>query len=558
MPTLDWIGKAAVINHHRKVPYRLLQCDLKLSVGDPDSGNLLVQGENLEALKALLPYYAGKVKCIYIDPPYNTGDEHWVYNDAVNSPEMRGWLGKVVGAESEDLSRHDKWLCMMYPRLAMLREFLRRDGVIFVSIDENEVGHLRLLMDEVFDPRNALGTMVWKRRSSSAMRGTPLSIDHEYVLVYAYEAAAATLYGLAKGIDDYPHEDDRGRYTSTDLTVGMGREARPGQFYPITNPRTGKVFPANPERVWRFWPETMQKVIEADLIIWPDEAGGRMERPRFKTYYDPNTEKPKPVSSWIAAPNVNDREVSEDETDYDVSILSSGMTQEGGKLLQQVLGSKVFAYPKPLSLVRSLVRAATRRDDIVLDSFAGTGTTAHAVLDLNNEDEGQRRFVLVEMDEDICKTITGERLSRVVRGYEYEKSKGGRVKVEGLAGGFRYCTLGDPLFDEAGNIRESVRFSELAAHIFFTETGAPISKRAHGRTPLLGVHNGKAVYLLFNGVLGDRQPDGGNVLTGAVLSELPPHDGPRIVYGEGCRLGPSRLKRERIVFRQIPYEIKVS
>jgi adenine-specific DNA-methyltransferase len=558
MPTLDWIGKAAVINHHRKVPYRLLQCDPKLSVGDPDSGNLLVQGDNLEALKALLPYYAGKVKCIYIDPPYNTGDEHWVYNDAVNSPEIQRWLGKIVGAEAEDLSRHDKWLCMMYPRLSLLRGFLRRDGVIFVSIDENEVAHLRLLMDEIFDARNCLGTMVWKRRSSSAMRGTPLSIDHEYLLVYAIEASATILYGLAKGIQDYPHEDKRGRYASTDLTVGMGKDARPGQFYTITNPRTGAVYPPNPERVWRFWPETMRKVIEADLIIWPDEAGGRMERPRFKTYYDPNTQKPKPISSWIATANTNDRELLEDEAEYELSILSSGMTQEGGKLLQQVLGSKAFAYPKPLSLVRSLVRASTRQDDIVLDSFAGTGTTGHAVLDLNNEDRGQRRFILVEMDEDICRTLTVERLSHIVRGYEHEKAKGGRVKVEGLGGGLRYCDLGEPLFDEAGNIRESVRFSELATHVFFSETGAPIPRRTNGRTPLLGVHNGKAVYLLFNGVLGDKRPDGGNVLTGAVLSELPPHDGPRIVYGEGCRLGPARLKREGIVFRQIPYEIKVS
>ncbi len=165
MPTLDWIGKKAVLNHHREVPFHLLKCDTNLSVGDPGSGNLLVQGDNLLALKALLPYYAGQVKCIYIDPPYNTGDENWAYNDAVNSSEMRSWLGKVVGKEAEDLSRHDKWLCMMYPRLSLLRRLLRRDGVIFVSIDENEVGHLRLLMDEIFGPRNALGSMVWKRRS---------------------------------------------------------------------------------------------------------------------------------------------------------------------------------------------------------------------------------------------------------------------------------------------------------------------------------------------------------------------------------------------------------
>ena len=560
MPTLDWIGKKAVVDHHQKVPYHLLKCDKMLSVGDPGSGNLLVQGDNLLALKALLPYYAGRVKCIYIDPPYNTGDENWAYNDAVNSPEIRSWLGKVVGKEAEDLSRHDKWLSMMYPRLSLLRQLLRRDGVIFVSIDENEVAHLRLLMGEIFGPRNALGSLVWKRRSSSAMRGTPLSIDHEYVLAYGYDADHATLYGLAKRIDDYPYEDERGRYASTDLTVGMGRDARPGQFYQITNPRTGKTYPPNPERVWRFWPETMAKIIAEDLVIWPDEAGGRMERPRFKTYFDPNTSKPKPVSSWIEAANTNDREIKEDEVEYEVGILTSGMTQEGGKLIQQMMGSKVFAYPKPLSLVRSLIRAATRQDDLILDSFAGTATTGHAVLDLNREDGGERRFLLVEMESQICEEITRERLHKAIEGFTFDKPKGGQTHVEGLGGGFRYCRLGPPLFDEAGNIAGEVRFADLAMHVFFTETGSPIPTRVMGKMPLLGVHNGKAVYLLFNGVLGDRRPTGGNVLTHDVAQSLPPHpagNGTRVVYGEACRLGPKSLERYGIVFRQIPFELKV-
>jgi adenine-specific DNA-methyltransferase len=452
MPTLEWIGKKAVLNHHREVPYRLLKCDSKLSVGDPGSGNLLVEGDNLLALKALLPYYAGQVKCIYIDPPYNTGDESWVYNDAVNSPEIRAWLGREVGREAEDLSRHDKWLCMMFPRLALLRQFLRRDGVIFVSIDENEVANLRLLMDELFGTTNVLGSFVWKRRSSSAMRGTPLSIDHEYVLAYGLDARHSTLYGLAKGIEDYPLGDAVGHFASTDLTVGMGRDLRPGQFYPITNPRTGRIYPANPERVWRFFPETMDQVIADDLIIWPDEAGGNMERPRFKTRYDPETEKPKPVSTWIETNTTNDREVTADEAEYDITILRSGMNQEGGKLLQQIMGKKVFAYPKPLSLVRSLVRATTRKDDIILDSFAGTGTTGHAVLDLNKEDGGRRKFILIEIETQICRRITAERLRRVIQDYEYTKPKGGTVAVKGLGSAFRYSVLGEPLFDETGQL----------------------------------------------------------------------------------------------------------
>jgi len=185
MPSLDWIGKSAVKNHHKEVPFRLLNCRADLSVGDPNSGNLIVQGDNLEALKALLPYYAGQVKCIYIDPPYNTGNEGWVYNDAVNSPEMRDWLGRVVGGEAEDLSRHDKWLCMMYPRLVLLREFLSDEGVLFVSIDDMEVHLLRALLDEIFGLSNWIGTLIWKRRQTPDSRNlNGISADHEYLLCY--------------------------------------------------------------------------------------------------------------------------------------------------------------------------------------------------------------------------------------------------------------------------------------------------------------------------------------------------------------------------------------
>jgi hypothetical protein len=293
----------------------------------------------------------------------------------------------------------------------------------------------------------------------------------------------------------------------------------------------------------------MAKIISEGLVIWPDDVGGNMSRPRYKTYYNPETEKPKPVSSWIERAGVNDRVISEQESEYDLSILTSGMTQEGGKLLQQIFGSKVFAYPKPLSLLRSIVRATTRAGDIVLDSFAGTGTTGHAVLDLEKEDGSDRRFILVEMDENICRDVTAQRLTRVIHGYG---------EVAGLGGGYRFCTLGEPLFDERGQIRDDVRFPDLAAHIFFTETGTPIPKRVNGRTSLLGVHNGKAVYLLFNGVLGDKRPNGGNVLTGDVLRNLPAHDGPKVIYGESCRLGADRLRRASIVFKQVPYEIRVS
>ncbi len=466
-------------------------------------------------------------------------------------------LGKAVGKEAEDLSRHDKWLCLMYPRLQLLRLFLRNDGLIFVSIDENEVAHLRLLLDEIFGPTNAMGTLVWKRRSSSAMRGTPLSIDHEYVLVYAKDSKNARLYGLSKGPEGYPHQDSKGRYASTDLTVGMNKEARPNQFFPITNPRTGKVYQPNPERVWRFHPETMRKVIEADLIIWPDEVGGNMERPRYKTYYDPDSEKPKPVSSWIEGMGISDKDIAAVEEEYDVQVLTSGMTQEGGRLLAQIMGRKVFDYPKPLSLIRSIIRAATRGTDIVLDSFAGTGTTGHAVLEVNKTDGGNRRFLLVEMESKIAREITAERLRRVIGGDDSKPKNGQQVIFRGMVSGFRYCTLGSPLFDESGKIAEEVTFHELSRHVYFTETGEPVRESIERQGPLLGVHSGTAIYLLYNGILGDKTPQGGNVLTRAVLSELPPHNGPKVIYGTSCRIGKERLRAEQITFKQIPYEVRV-
>jgi hypothetical protein len=423
---------------------------------------------------------------------------------------------------------------MMYPRLQILRQFLQEDGAIFVSIGDDEFPRLSLLMSEVFDSRNRLGTLVWKRRSSSAMRGTPLSIDHEYLVAFAKDADKVTLHGLAKGEADYPYVDGDGcRYASTDLTIGMGRDERPGQFYDIVNPRTGKIYAANPDRVWRFWPETMAKVIADDLVIWPDEVGGRMSRPRYKTYFDPNTEKPKPISSWIERDNANDREIEDDEDDFDITILRSGMNQEGGKILQDVLGGKSFPYPKPLSLVRSLIRASTRENEITLDTFCGSGTTGHAVLDLNREDGGNRRFILIEMEPTVCRDVTAQRLAKVAE----------QAETPSESEGFRFCTLSEPLFDEAGQIRSQVTFSDLAAHVFFTETGEPIPKKATGKSPLIGECHGIAYYLLFNGVLGDKRTKGGNVLTAGVLETLPPHDGLRVVYGEGTRAAAPRGDR---------------
>lgn len=524
MPTLEWIGKKAVVNHHREVPFRLLQCDEALSVGDADSGNLLVQGDNLEALKALLPYYAGKVKCIYIDPPYNTGNENWIYNDNVNSPEIKAWLGKVVGSEAEDLSRHDKWLCMMYPRLALLREFLSEDGAIFVSIDDNEVHRLRLLMDELFGETRFVANVLWQKRTSPDAR-IHLGPAHDHILVYSKgnEPSFAKLKLTSEQAKNFknPDNDPRGPWASTDYSA---QGWRPNQMYEITAP-SGKKHKPPPGMCWKNVEEVFLKLV-ADNRIWFGKNGNGV--PRRKTFLSES----EGIASWTWWTNAE-----------------VGHNQEAKKEVNAIVAAgNAFDTPKPVRLIRRILDLASDQMALILDSFAGSGTTGHAVLAQNKSDGGSRRFILVEMDPKICREVTAERLKRVIEGYGDQAP---------LGSGFRYCTLGEPLFDETGAIRASVKFHELAAHVFFTETGSPIPKKATGKTPLLGVHNGVAVYLLFNGVLRDKRPQGGNVLTRDVLANLPAHDGPKVIYGESCRLGAARLRQESITFKQVPYDIQV-
>lgn len=535
MPTLDWIGKKAVLNHHRQVPYHLLRCDSSLSVGDPGSGNLLVQGDNLLALKALLPFYAGQVKCIYIDPPYNTGNENWVYNDAVNSPEMKKWLGHVVGGEAEDLSRHDKWLCMMYPRLALLNELLAQDGAIFISLDDNEVHKLRSVMDDLFGVRNFVASVIWQKRTSPDMR-LSLSTAHDYVMVYAKNIDCLTLNKIPKTLKQAaqfknPDNDARGPWVSSDYTA---QGYRPNQMYTIRTP-AGTEYKPPPGVCWKNVEAVFLDLVR-DGRIWFGKNGKGM--PRRKTFLFESEGN----AAWTWWPN---EEV--------------GHTQEAKKEIDAILGeTHNFETPKPLRLLQRVLAIASDNDSLILDSFAGSGTTGHAVLEANKADGGNRRFILVEMEPEICRTVTALRLRRAIEGYFPKNVGENKEEVPGLGGGFRYCTLAEPLFDETDNIRPEVSFADLAAHIFFTETGEPIPKRATAKTPLVGKCNGTAYYLLFNGVLGDKRPDGGNVLTGKVLGQLPPHDGPKVVYGEGCRLGAARLKREGIVFKQVPYEIKTA
>lgn len=540
MPVLDWIGKKSVVNHHREVPYRLIHCDGELSAGDPDAGNLLVQGDNLEALKALLPYYAGKVKCIYIDPPYNTGNEGWVYNDNVNSPEIKAWLGKVVGKEAEDLSRHDKWLSMMYPRLRLLREFLREDGVILVSIDNNAYSELHTLMQEVFGPANHLTTFCWQQRTTRENRKA-ISEDHEYVIAFVRSRNTVGQHIFKLSMTDEiraryknPDDDKRGPWQSVSANAQAGH-ATASQFYELTAPNGKKHSP--PEgRCWLYTEPEIQKLIEDDRV-WFGKSGNNV--PRIKKFLSESEDGVTPNTLLFATvAGTNDAAKKE--------LIALGL-------------GEAFETPKPTSLVRHLINIAAQDGDLILDSFAGSGTTGQAVLEANKQDGGNRQFILVEMDEQIAPDITGERLRRVIAGY----NKGGDQErpIEGLGGGFRYCRLGTPLFNVFGDINTAVTFPDLAAHLFFTETGSPLPKKVDGSSALVGQHKDKAIFLLFSPAeQGFPREAAGNVLTPDALAALPPmqegFEGSRVVYAEGCTVAPDRLKTAGVVFKQIPYQIE--
>jgi site-specific DNA-methyltransferase (adenine-specific)/adenine-specific DNA-methyltransferase len=494
-----------------------------------------VQGDNLHALKALLPRYAGQVKCIYIDPPYNTGNEGWVYNDNVNSPEIRRWLGEVVGKEGETLDRHDRWLCMMYPRLVLLRQFLREDGAIFVSIDDNEVATLRLLMDEVFGKRNFIETIIWEKNYAPKASSRHFSESHDYIVVYAMNSDRWTRNLIPRSekqnkMYKNPDNDPRGPWRPNNLAA---RNFYSKGTYSITCP-SGRVISGPPKgSYWRISEEKF-KELDADGRIWWGIDGNNIPAP--KIFLSEVTQGVVPMSIWY--------------------YKDVGHTQEAKKELLELVdfasSDDVFITPKPTRLIQRILQIATDKGSLVLDSFAGSGTTAHAVLKQNAEDGGKRRFILVEMDPGIAQNVTAERVRRVALGYTNAKGQA----VAGLGGGFQFCRLcPEPLFDADGQIRGDVTFAQLAEFVWFVETGTGFSGTAD--SPLLGIFEGRAIYLLYNGILKDKSADGGNVLTSAVFEALPPFAGPKVIYAAACRLGNARLAREGIIFKQTPYALEM-
>lgn len=538
MPTLQFKGKSFVQNHHLAVKFHQLVGVKGKSLTDKVSlhDNLIVQGDNLKALKALLPTYAGKVKCIYIDPPYNTGNEKWVYNDNVNSPMMQEWLGKVV--DGEDLTRHDKWLCMMMPRLKLLKELLAEDGAIFVSIDNNEAHRLRLLLDEVFGLLNFEAQIEWQNRYSVANDHTGICPLNEHLIAYAKSDAFVRGLMPRTEVNDklYRLEDEKGVFRPDNYTCNKTAEERPNLYYGIKQPYTGEMIWPKKTRVWSFAPEQHRINEDQGMIWWGKD--GKAKVPSFKRYRHllRNEGRTVPHTWWS----------------YEFAGHTDGAKKElydlfaGGK-------SPEFYTVKPVSLIERVLQIATVEDSLILDSFAGSGTTAHAVLKLNKEDGGSRRFILVEM-EDYADNITAERVRRVIKGVPKSKNF-----QEGTGGTFSYFKLGAPIEMEHilhGDLLPS--YPELARYVFYTATGEEFNEAdisADKKKPFIGKskHYPGGVYLFYEPRMEHLM---NTALTLDMARALGKHNNKRrLVFAPMKYLDQDYLDEMRIDYSQLPFEI---
>ena len=532
MPTLDFKGKQHIYAHHLTVPYRPLVPDKDKSCNPSGTDdNLIIHGDNLHALKALLPRYAGRIKCIYIDPPYNTGNEGWIYNDKANSSLMKAWLDENSPVDGEDLERHDKWLCMMWPRLHLLKELLSEDGVIFVSIDDNEQHHLRMLMDEIFGDDAFLAEFVWKSRQNRDNRNvTGASIDHEYILCYG-----TAIRGDDRRAEQYsnPDNDPRGDWASGNMVGLATRESRPNLHFDLINPKTGINYGC-PSRGWRFNQERMADLIAEDRILWPERPEGR---PRVKVFL---------------------KSLRNRFTGFSSIVGDDIFTRSGTREIEEIFSSRVFEFPKSYKLIRELVIQGCPDDGIVLDSFAGSGATAHAVLSLNKEDGSNRKFILVEC-EDYADSITAERVRRVINGVPNASDES---LQEGLDGSFTYFELGEPISAESMLSGETLpTYSGLAAYLLHTATG--ISTADAGLNPQnedgLFYRNGATDYYLLYKPDVDELSSSGAMLNedrARRISAASRRNGNKaVVFGAGKYIGQRELTQWGITFCQLPYEL---
>jgi adenine-specific DNA-methyltransferase len=529
MPTLHWIGKEKVINHHMDVPFKVLEHSYGFDNGtqtrtETQSGNKIIHGDNLEALKALLPEYEGQIKCIYIDPPYNTGEEGWVYDDNLNDPKLKKWLGQVVGKESEDLSRHDKWLCMMYPRLKLLNKLLHDQGSIFISIDENEYANLKLICNEIFGSNKHIATNVWQKRYSRENRQA-IGDVHEYIVVYSKDPQAFKSYRkllpptqAQEKVYRNPNNDPKGRWRPIPMTAQSGH-ATLSQFYEVKSPG-GKIHTPPEGRCWAISQDTYDRLLTEGRIYFGKNNNSQPNMIRYLS----EVEGVAPWTWWT----------------YE----EVGHTDEAKKEIHSILGKKdAFDTPKPVRLIERIIRMATSKDDIILDSYAGTGTTAHAVFNLNKEDQGNRKVILVEM-EDYARDVTSERVKKVIKGYGEDKKA-----VEGTGGSFDFYELGQPLFDEDGKLNESVGLAKIRNYVWYTETKTSLKgEKQEDNAHFLGKHVDTSYYFYYHS-------EAITTLDHSFLARVKTKAEQYVIYADNCLLTKEFMVKHHIIFKKIPRDI---
>ena len=581
MPTLEWIGKSKVVNHHLDVPYKTLERQYSFDkdgqhTEDNGSENMIIHGDNLEALKSLLPQYEGRVKCIYIDPPYNTGNEKWVYNDNVNDPKIKKWLGTVVGQEGEDLSRHDKWLCMMYPRLKLLHRLMAKDGVIFISIDDNELYNLKMICDEIFGSNCFVSNISWQRTYSmrNDAKGIPAEIEH--ILVYSKKTEwQPQKLARTESMDSKyknPDNDPKGAWRNI-VASAPDSIAHQGMVYAIQNPVTGEyVYPPH-GRHWSLGQDQMLKAMcqwcdyhLVDLQDYDERArvcnvsSDEVRRDVLAIAISEDLETAKNKAEEIIKHGVlpefffsrngtgalSRKAYLESMGGRPVTNLWSfeetGHTDEASRLLKNMFGgTAVFDTPKPPRLIERVLHIIGDKDAIILDSFAGSGTTAHAVLNMNKQDGGNRKFILIEMM-DYADSITAERVRRVINGYG-----DGKKAVEGTDGDFSYFELGQPIFN-GEMLNEEIGEDEIRKYVYFTETKQPFEPRKADEPYYLGKYVDNAYYFYY-------EKEQITTLNNDFLNTIQTTAGAYVIYADLCTLSDNELEKYNITFKKIPRDI---
>lgn len=484
---------------------------------------MIIHGDNLEALKALLPRYEGKVKCIYIDPPYNTGNEGWVYNDNVNDPKIKRWLGEVVGKEGEDLSRHDKWLCMMYPRLKLLQRLLAEDGAIFISIDDVEFYNLRLICNEIFGDHNFIATIIWRKNYAPKGTAKHFSEDHDYILVYGKSAEQWIPHKMPRTEKQNkayknPDNDPRGLWRPNNLAA---RNFYSKGTYSITCP-SGRVIKGPP--AGSYWRVSEEKFWEMDRDgrIWWGKDGNNVPAP--KIFLSEVADGVVPQTFW--------------------SYEEVGHTQDAKKEIKTIFtGETPFDTPKPVRLIERILQIASDPDSIILDSFAGSGTTAHAVLNMNKADGGNRKFILVEMM-DYADSITAERVKRVIDGYGEDKKA-----VEGTGGNFSYYELGPALLLPDGNLNEEVGPQKIREYVYYMETKEPLPAEQPTDEPyFMGLCRHTAYHFYY-------ERERVTTLDHAFLATIQTKAEGYTIYADLCAIPQETLRKHNITFKKIPRDI---